>query len=79
MPRMGLLPRRNALLLFALATVLALGTACPSNHPSPPDGGTQDAGSVPDSGVEPPDAGTDAGAPDASVACAPPEDAGAPW
>ncbi|NOK08287.1 hypothetical protein [Corallococcus exercitus] len=76
---MGLWPRRNALLLFALTTVLALGTACPSNNPSPPDGGTQDAGSVPDASVEPPDAGTDAGAPDASVACAPPEDAGAPW
>ncbi|WP_147450222.1 hypothetical protein [Corallococcus carmarthensis] len=86
LPRVSFMPRRHAFLLFALTAVLALGTACPSKEPSPPDGGTQDAGSVPDasveppdSGVEPPDAGSDAGVPDASVACAPPEDAGAPW
>ena len=83
------MPRRHAFLLFALASVLALGTGCPSEDPPSSDGGTQDAGSVPDAGVEPPDSGEeppdagsgDAGRPDASVACTlpDPEDAGAPW
>ncbi|RKH10954.1 hypothetical protein D7V97_12535 [Corallococcus sp. CA053C] len=54
-------PRRNALLLFALATVLALGTGCPHNDPPVGDAGSVADASVepPDSGVEPPDSGVE--------------------
>lgn len=52
-----------------------LPDAGPDASVEPPDSGAE----PPDASVEPLDAGRDAGVPDASVACAPREDAGAPW
>ncbi|RKH46404.1 hypothetical protein [Corallococcus sicarius] len=64
---------------MALALALTVGAACPDTEVIPPDE-IEDAGTVTDGGVGPPDAGSgDGSVPDASVACTVPVPQGAPW